>query len=158
MKLYIDFDDDLMRKYHGRGASPLFAIYWTDGAQAYPEEGWLDFGSVVLSWWLVATQQLLAGTSAVEFMFMDGPFELNVLPINNLARVTSIESDISWKMPTTTFVREILQAAERTANKLAELEIPDETGLAVGISKVKIALSEQQRRRSDQEHWQPVTH
>ncbi len=146
MKLNVEFEEDLMRQYNERGANPVFVIYWTHNGTAYPEEGWIDFGSVVLSWWLVAAASLLNGSRMEEFLFMDGPYQLDVRAINDVYHVSGSGSDFDWRVPRETFVRELLVAAERVSRKLGEFAIPDEAGLEQGIRTLEIAASAQKTR------------
>ena len=46
---------------------------------AFPEQRWNDFVVVVLGWWTNEAAALIAGTKRRgEFMFMDGPFSVDV--------------------------------------------------------------------------------
>lgn len=48
---------------------------------AFPEQGWNDFVVVVLGWWTNEAAALIAGTKRRgEFMFMDGPFSVDISP------------------------------------------------------------------------------
>lgn len=151
MKLHIDFDDELMYRYHRRGASPLLTIYWTLGQEAYPQEGWVDFGTVVLGWWLVAGCSLLAGSRKEVLPFMDGPYQLSVRPVRELFYVSASDSTEECKVSQTAFFNELLTAANRTTTKLNELGLPDSTGLQIGVKKLKAAFSEQETRSQIQQ-------
>lgn len=142
MKLNIDFDDDLIKKYVERGRSPIFSIYWTQDQVAYPEKQWLDFGSVILSWWLVAAKSLLDGATEADFLFMDGPFRLHVRLIGNLLYVTPDDDSWQWRIATESFVAELLTAANRVQSKFAELGLSDTEGFQIGIQHLKVAMSQ----------------
>ena len=139
MKLCVGFDDALMEKYVRRGSSPLFTIYWQQGEAAYPEEQWLDFGSVILGWWLVAAKSLLEGVAEVKLSFMDSPFHLNVRRDGNLLYVSS--DDLAWqcRTPIEAFVFELVAAANLVQQKFAELNVPDAEGLQEGIERLTVA-------------------
>lgn len=146
MELHVGFDDELMCRYHRRGASPLFTIYWTHGQEAYPEEGWVDFGSVVLGWWLVAAKSLLSGSGQESLLFMDGPYELSVRPVGNLFHISMTGRSEAWKVDQTSFIHELLSAASQATTRLHELGIPDSEGLQIGIRELKAVFSEQEAR------------
>ena len=148
MKLSLYFDDDLIRKYVKRGSRPLFGIYWTQDQIAFPEEKWLDFGSVVLGWWLVAAKSLLEGATEAELSFMDGPFQMQVRRIGNLLYVSADEQSWKWQIPIEIFVSELLRAVIDVKRKFAELGISDKEGLQVGARDLEIALSEAKKTRS----------
>ena len=146
MKLFVYFDDDLIRKYVKRGSHPVFSIYWTQDQIAYPEERWLDFGSVVLSWWLVAAKSLLEGATEAEFSFMDGPFQLQSRRIGSLLYITA--GPQSWQTSIETFVSELLRAVTEVKRKFAELGISDKEGLQIGARDLEIAMSEAKKLNS----------
>lgn len=142
MKLHLEFDDDLLRKYVDRGSNPLFAIYWSQAGVAYPEQHWLDFGLVVLSWWLVAAKSLLEGESEAEFSFMDGPYSLHVRRFDTLLHISGRGVAWQWQMPIDNFAAELLQAADQVDQKFTALGLADQTGISVGARQLKIALSQ----------------
>ena len=148
MKLHLEFDADLIRKYVNRGASPIFTIYWAQDQIAYPEDQWLDFGSVVLSWWLVAAKSLLTGASEAEFAFMDGPFQLQAQRVGNMLYISADEQSVRWQISIEAFVTELLKAAYEVKRKFADMSIPDEEGLQVGARDLEIAMSEARRVNS----------
>ncbi len=49
------------------------------GGQAFPESGWSDFPVVVLGWWLRAVLALQKTNAPASCMFMDGPFECELM-------------------------------------------------------------------------------
>ena len=148
MKLCVDFDDALIEKYVRRGSNPLFAIYWKQGETTYPEEQWVDFGSVVLGWWLVAARLLVEGAPEAEFLFMDGPYRLNARRFGNQLHFSAEGEAWLWRVSTETFVSELLEAAAEVKRKFSELGISDKGGLQVGAGKLEIALSEAKKINS----------
>lgn len=148
MKLHIEFDDILLRKYQARGANPVFSIYWEHNGVTYPEVGWIDFGSIILSWWLVAATSLLNGSRAEEFLFMDGPYQLDVRAINDVYHISGSGSNLDWRIPRETLVRELLVATQHVSAKLRELGISDDAGLEQGSRYLEKAASERQMNLS----------
>jgi len=153
MKLNIDFDDALIKKYAGRGRSPLIALYWTHDGQAYPENGWLDFGSVVLSWWLVAAKSLVEGAAEVELPFMDGPFRLMIRSHGNMLSVTSDDYSWQWRTTMESFAFELLTATKHLQNKLTELGMADTEGLQTGVQHLRAAISQAKKASA---HHRPL--
>jgi len=141
MKLHVDFDDDLVKRYMERGRSPVFTIYWTQDQVAYPEDGWMDFGSVILSWWLVAAKSLLGGMAEADLPFMDGPFRLKAHLIGNLLYVSADDQSWQWHIPMVAFVNELLKGANQVQRKFDELGVFDEEGLQDGARSLRIAMS-----------------
>ncbi len=142
MNLCVNFDDELMKRYTERQSSPLFTIYWTHEGAAYPEEQWLDFGSVLLSWWLMAAKSLLEGAAEADLSFMDGPFSLQARSLGNMLSVTASDQSWRWSVPIDVFVAEILRAADKVQQKFTQLGIPDRDGLKIGAQQLKIVASQ----------------
>src|SRR5437588_5592384 len=76
MNLRITFDDALLLRYDRRGASASFGICWEHEGTWYPSPNWIDFGAVILDWWMIAARNLMQGERRQELYFMDGPFRL----------------------------------------------------------------------------------
>ena len=136
MKLHVRFDDEIIQRYTARGSNPFFAIYWTHEGVAYPEEQWLDFGSVILSWWLRAARELLAGADEVELDFMDGPYTLTARATGDKLSVAAPELQKAWSASKQELIWELISAAEHIVNKLAELSLPDTNSLEDSIPRV----------------------
>ncbi|MBV9850962.1 MAG: hypothetical protein JO250_14925 [Armatimonadetes bacterium] len=147
MKLHIEFDEDLMRDYDRRGASPFFTIYWMHSQAAYPEEGWMDFGAVVLGWWLVTAKQITEGAQEGELTFMDGPFRMKIWSVGDDLSVSAADLDQPWQVAQETFVNELLAGAKRVQRKLQELGLADREGLKVGVTRLENAIAAQQRQK-----------
>ncbi len=146
MQLYVDFDDDLIRRYVDRGSNPIFTIYWTQDGVAYPADQWLDFGSVILSWWLAAAKSLLEGAVEAELDFMDGPFRLKASRAGNLLYVSADDQSWHWRPTMEAFAAELLRAANQVLRKFNDLGISDQEGLQIGSQHLRSALSQAKAR------------
>ncbi len=141
MKLIVDFDDALMKQSAERGRNPLFMLYWMQGQQVYPEQKWVDSGSVVLSWWLFSARALLEGAAEADFSFMEGPFSLTVRRLGNQVTITDAEQTWNTKVVLQGFIAELLTATNQVLRKFAELGIDDRNGLQAGMRQLQTALS-----------------
>lgn len=59
MELHTSIDAELAAEYCARGARPIFTIYWEHEGRAYPADDWIDFGTVILGWWLVQAKTIV---------------------------------------------------------------------------------------------------
>ncbi len=148
MRLNLSFDEGLMETYARRNASPLFIIYWTHNKEFYPVEGWEDFGTVVLGWWLRAAKDLLTGANEIELDFMDGPYSLTLRSIDDSLFISALELETVWTVPRQDFIWELISAAEHVCNKLAELNLPDTTRIEDGVVSLRIDATAAPRRKS----------
>lgn len=108
--------------------------------ESYPDDYWLDFGSIVLGWWIVSATKLLSGEGYQQFPFMDGPFGLTVRHSGDLLYITGKQLEKEWMVPLHTFITEIIQASETVIEKLTSLNISDNENLVGGISILKRLL------------------
>lgn len=142
MELCVDFDNALIEKYMRRGSNPLFTIYWKQGDASYPEERWLDFGSVIIGWWLVAAKSLLEGATKAELQFMDGPYCIKVHRIDNIVHFSADKEAWVWRTPIDIFVTELLDVANKVQQKLVDLGISDQESLQGGLRALRPAASQ----------------
>ena len=140
MHLHLKFEIPWLLKYEKRGKSPIFKIFWEINGEFYPEEEWVDNGSIILSWWLVALEKILEGSKNEDLVFMEGPYRLK-LRVNHKERTITVgtgkqpnilESQID------AVVGEVLGAARTTISKFEELNIAqaDREDLMEGIRRV----------------------
>lgn len=146
MQLHVDFDDNLIRRYVGRGKSPIFTIYWTQDQVAYPEDQWLDAGSVILSWWLVAAKSLLEGAVEADFDFMDGPFRLKARRSGASLYVSADDQPWQWPTPMGTFINELLRATKQVQQELDRLGVSDTEKLQDGTRRLRSAMSNAKKK------------
>jgi len=144
MELKVQFDGSLLSEYEKRGSSKLFGIWWTFGRTAYPEEGWLDFGAVILGWWIVALMKLLAGEPRVELLFMDGPFALSVQrqPNGKEVLVTTKDGEASGIYRYSDLAQAVLRAANATCREFlaANVAVAERAALEADMHALKRAM------------------
>lgn len=107
----------------------------------------MDFGTVILGWWLVAARQLVEGVQDDDLTFMDGPFRLKARSLANQITFSAPDLGPPWQVAQETFVAELLAGVKRVQSKLQELGITDKEGLRVGVTQLERAIAEQQRRK-----------
>jgi hypothetical protein len=75
----------------------ITGIVWvSNGAVDFPGKAWSDFPVVILSWWCDQTNELTGVGSSAKFLFMDGPFEIQMISEGaSSLRVQFIERDNS---------------------------------------------------------------
>ena len=141
MTLHLDFDEQIMRRYYDRGAPLLFYIHWIHGHIAYPSKDWMDFGVVIVDWWLAAAKRLLEGATEEELPFMDGPYRMFLRREANMLRVLTKDAPGDWTVPTEEFIDELMGAAATIGVELARLGISqdDQKGLQKGTADLKEA-------------------
>lgn len=76
MQLHVVFDDELLLKYHQRNSPLFFEIYFENEGKFYPEEHHMDFGEVILYWWITETIDCIEKHKLPKFIFMEGNYQL----------------------------------------------------------------------------------
>jgi hypothetical protein len=54
----------------------LFPILWEHAGDVYPRKDWIDFGCIIIGWWVTTVVKFLRGHDEGSFSFMDGPYAL----------------------------------------------------------------------------------
>lgn len=62
----------------GPSGATVGVVYWQVAGDAFPSADWDDFVIRILSWWMLAAEQLLSGARHADFLFMDGPYSVRV--------------------------------------------------------------------------------
>jgi len=129
MKIVTSFDDDVLKQYESRGSSAFFTIFFEEAGNAYPSASWMDFGGVIVGWWIMATIQLLNGESPQNFYFMDGPFCLKMELASDREKVTcsNDKEAICWTISLVDLVAELKRAANTVIRHLSQMNV-DEKG------------------------------
>ena len=68
-------------------------LYWRTEEGAFPAEGWTDFAGVLLKWWTDA-YFCLNGSTAAEFLFMDGPYRIRAVREGESVRCAFLRDEI----------------------------------------------------------------
>lgn len=74
MQLHVAFDDQLLLQYHFRGDELFFEIYFENEGKFYPEERHMDFGEVILQWWVRQLIYSCQYQDTPKLLFMDGDY------------------------------------------------------------------------------------
>lgn len=125
MQIDLSFDETLMRLYEARGSPIPCGISITHECLIYPMAGWIDFGPVILNWWLFALGELLSGARCRKLLFMDGPYAV-AARFRRRTKTFELQPqglDVTWDIPAGEVVEAVAGASERVANQLRRLEI-----------------------------------
>jgi len=139
MEIKVAFDEERMRRYHDRGSPLFFGIHWARQEEAYPADNWLDFGAVILGWWLGAAAKLVEGSTEQKFSFMDGSFSLTARREGDLLRITGETEPVAWTIPLEEVTAAVIRAANEVHRELLRLDmaIEEREGLASGIHQLE---------------------
>lgn len=144
MQIVLGFDEDLLRRYDGRGASLFFRIALEHGGEYYPAEDWWDFGAVIVDWWMLATVRLLQGAPEGKFTFMDGPY---VVDVRRMAASRTFElipehRDVRWLVPYAEVGRALIKAAQAIVAECERMGVGerDRASLAKGVEALHTAI------------------
>jgi hypothetical protein len=141
MEINLDFDDELLKKYEARKASPFFGIALQQDNQFYPSEDWNDFGAVILNWWIGTMLHLLSSGRCKEFLFMDGPYEVKVRyrRSTKMMELRPQGLDVIWQVSPRELTEAIVNAAEKVIQKLAQMNTGkvEREGLERAVSKLR---------------------
>lgn len=144
MQICLSFDQQLMEKYDARGSPLFFGIAWEHEGAYYPDKAWMDLGAVIVDWWLSTVIHLWRGSNSDKFQFMDGPYliEAEYDPRSGMVELKPENLDITWYVPLTKIVEELVSAAEKICRELGRIGIARETqvGLEKFINQLKVEL------------------
>lgn len=105
-----------------------FEIYWEHDGLFYPMEHWVDFGCILVGWWVSTVIKLLRGNSEGSFAFMDGPYSL-LAKLDQNTQTLSLQPrgmNITWEMNFTELLVALSQAVSLIHEKLIEREVSEE--------------------------------
>jgi hypothetical protein len=121
MKVFTQFDDELLARYAKRGSPPMFTIAWEVNGVCYPSRDWIDNGTVVLGWWLVVARRMATGEDTGKFAFMEGPYSLDAKLSRERGAVELVPEglDVTWAVSFSDLVKELIAAAEMVCRKIA---------------------------------------
>lgn len=137
MQILLDFDEQLLKKYEHRGASLIFNITWEHDGVYYPSKNWIDFGVVVIGWWIGVINQLGQESNKSEFLFMDGPYSIEIKFDKKQGVVTLVPKglDVVWIVSFSQLVGELISAAKRIYEEFNRIGVgkTDQISLQKGI-------------------------
>ena len=92
----------------------LFEIAWEFDGLYYPEENWTDFACVIIGWWVSTVVKIMEGEDKASFVFMDGPYSIEVRYNREAREVEIMPKGIrnTWK----TDIRELIEALAQAVN------------------------------------------
>jgi len=125
MEIKLEFDDELLKEYEKRNSSPFFKSVIEQEGQFYPSKNWMDFGAVILNWWIDALLHLLGSERGQEFLFMEGNYEIKIRHrrSSKMMELQPLGIETIWKISPEAITESVLQAAETVIEKLAQLDI-----------------------------------
>jgi hypothetical protein len=140
INISIVFDDDILFDRERRGSSAFFYIEVLLNGRSFPSPGWMDFGDVILGWWIMACVQLFEGERETTFSFMDGPFRLRLVkqPDDRELIYYTQDEDLLGVTSIDSAARAVRDAACRVIEHFAALGV-QETGqknLSIGVEKL----------------------
>ena len=118
-------------------------IYWQNGQEFYPCERWIDFGVVLLNWWINGIGKLYDGSSREEFLFMDGPFSLYVTKTGPDLEIISRDMSIRWRATFPLLLEQMIHASTAVCEMHSSLNIdgPSYQNLRLGVQKLREMLA-----------------
>ena len=125
MKLSYRVDEPLLMEYHKRKSPVLIYIWWESSGEYYPESNWMDFGIVILSWWIAATNKLYSGSKREELIFMDGPYRLYLHSEVSELIVKSKDTHIEWRTTIEDLAFELIRVGDEICSVLDRMNVKD---------------------------------
>ncbi len=137
-------DAELLQEYERRNSPLFFGISLHQNNQFYPSEDWTDFGAVILNWWILALIHLLGRGRCQKFLFMDGPYEVEVRHRRSTKMMELRPQGLSlvWEVPPSELAEAVAHAAGTVVQKLAKVETgkQEREGLEQAISELREAM------------------
>lgn len=112
MNIKVQFDNQHFTSLTENRNNLLFYIYWEHNSVCYPSDNWLDFGYIILGWWVTNIIKLQEGADEGKFSFMDGPYSIGIKLYREIGIVelSPEKIDIVWKVSFVEVIQKILQA------------------------------------------------
>ena len=153
MQIKLDFDNMLLQEYEARNSPPFFLISFQHIDEFYPSENWTDFGGVILSWWICALVQLLRRGHREQFLFMDGPYEIEVCyrRKTGMMELRPEGLDVVWEVTPIELSDALVCAGETVVQKLIQVGtgVRIRKGLEQGLAELRQATQELEQISSD---------
>jgi hypothetical protein len=146
MKLSVSLKARILSEYEDRGSSSFFTIFWQHTQESYPTDSWMDFGAILLGWWIVATLKLLRGERHQDLVFMDGPYRLSLELGDDGSTITCTapNSTIRWITSLDELANEVRSSALAVIRQLEQFGIDqkERRALQIGLAQLQKSLEE----------------
>jgi hypothetical protein len=122
MKVIIKLDDISFAGAKKPLRKVLFPIFWEHEGNYYPSDDWMDFGCVIIGWWVNTLVQLLQGSNEEKFSFMDGPYSLNA-KFNQPTGIVNLYpegTDKTWSIDIIEILKSLSQSIDLICEKFEE--------------------------------------
>jgi len=140
MQIVTNLDKELVAKYYSRGSPILFEIYWEHEGVTYPDQGWTDFGIVVLGWWFYVVNEFRTGVSSSKFSFMDGPYAIEAAYNADTGSIELTPEDlgVTWHLSLQELVTGLINSATQICQELQEFGVAEQERLNLEKNIVQI--------------------
>jgi hypothetical protein len=146
MQIVIGFDEQLLTKWDRRRDVLLFRIAWRCDNIYYPQENWIDFGLVILGWWLGIADRLWQGIQEEDFFFMDGPYSIKAIQhqAEDVVELIPRGLDVTCRTSLAQLSDELIHAANEVCSVLAQTEGSEvhRVVLEKGIARLKATIQQ----------------
>lgn len=144
MRIQLSFDIEALELSVQRKTNLVFGIAWEHNDVFYPASNWIDFGTVILPWWLRSSVELFEGAHTAEFLFMDGPYGFRAEYDRKLGVVKLLPrgQEWIWSVELDVLARELVKAANIVSRQLYVLHIGemDRQSLEYGVAKIRSTI------------------
>ncbi len=128
MNIRIKIDERDFPVDNGIRENLMFEISWEHDGIYYPTKNWVDFGCIVLGWWVSTIIKLLRGDDEGNFAFMDGPYAIAV-KINRESMELELMPkgiNVAWKVHLTELIEVMIQAISVVYKEFVLREVQEE--------------------------------
>jgi hypothetical protein len=119
-----------------------FRIFWEHNGSYYPMEDWVDFGCIIIGWWVSSLIRFQRGSSRESFTFMDGPYSIDAQfdKVSGEVELKPKGTNLVWTIKITEIAENLLQIVESLQHVLVYSNISSKDQVA--FEKYSEALRE----------------